>query len=395
MNSLAKVLACGFFGVIVFAAIALLLTTTVTYHPFGVPGSRRVEYREKISQIEKYAALAKQADAVTRPVAVTADTVFNFGMVDPHSTLSHSFVVRNEGELPLQLTVRETSCKCTVGKLGSQLVLPGGETAVTMTWNTGYQADDYEQIAIVSTNDPLRKEIELKVNGEVRAEYVLPNEVTFEASDPGKPAETAFLVYSQVWDDFEVASVDSDLKGFQWAAEPILPDDVSLLDAEAKSAWRVNISSSGNSRGRFAGEIKLTFNPIDGSKGVTRELTASGKVRSPISFYSPDIHRNEGLDIGTLASGKEYLFHLVVRSRGDLDRKLGVLDVKPDELEAFVKPFPSQPGSYRLTLKVPKDCPMVTFNANTKHGYVHVGDPDDETFSNWFPVMGAVVPLDD
>ena len=36
---------------------------------------------------------------------------------------------------------------------------------------------------------------------------------------------------------------------------------------------------------------------------------------------------------------------------------------------------------------------MVVFNADSKHGYVHVGDPNDETFSNWFPVVGAVVSI--
>jgi hypothetical protein len=35
---------------------------------------------------------------------------------------------------------------------------------------------------------------------------------------------------------------------------------------------------------------------------------------------------------------------------------------------------------------------MTIFNVPEKHGYVEVGDPDDELFSSWFPVKGAVVP---
>ncbi len=395
MKSLPKVLLCGSLGIVVFAGVAFLLTSTVTYHPFGVPEYRREEYHQKLATLKVYSELAKQADETTRPIAVPAETTFNFGMVDPHATLSHSFVVRNEGELPLQLTVQETSCKCTVGELGSPFVPPGDETKVTLTWNTGYQADDYEQTAVVTTNDPLQKEIQLKVTGEVRAEFVVPQAVTFETTDVGKPAKCSFYVYSQLWDDFVVSELESDLSGFQWTAEPVSPGDIQLLDAEAKSAWKVEVTSAGNSRGEFSADVSLTANPIDGSQPVMRTLTMTGKVRAPISFYSPDIHRDEGLDIGTLNSGKEHLFHLLVRSRGDRERKIEVLDVQPKPLQASVQPVPRQPGSYRLTLKIPKDCPMVMFNANTKHGYVQVGDPEDESYSNWFPLMGAVVTLDD
>jgi hypothetical protein len=395
VKSLPNVLLYGFLGIVAFGAVAFLLTSTVTYHPFGVPEYRRQEYREKLTTIKLYKELAEQADESTRPVVVTEETTFNFGMVDPHSTLSHSFVVRNAGQLPLQLTVKETSCKCTVGQLGSPFVPPGEETQITLTWNTGYQADEYEQTALVTTNDPLQKEIELKVSGEVRAEFVVPQAVEFEMTDVGKPATASFYVYSQLWDDFEVVAMSSELRGFQWAVEPVSPDDVHLLDAEAKSAWKVDVSSAGNSRGKFSAEVSLTAQPIDGSKPVLRKLAMSGKVRAPISFYSPDIHRDEGLDIGTLTAGKEHLFHLIVRSRSDRERKMEVLDVKPEQLHASVAPVPQQPGSYRLTLKIPKDCPMVMFNANTKHGYVQVGDPNDKSFSNWFPVMGAVVKLDD
>ncbi len=384
----------GLLAIVAFAALAVLLTTTVTYHPFGVPEGLREKYHNKVAELERHSKLASQANEITRPAVVMNEKTFDFGMVDPHATISHSFIVRNQGELPLQLSVRETSCKCTVGELQNNLVVPGDQTTITMTWNTGYQADEYEQTALVATNDPLNSEIELKVKGVVRAECIAPENIGLKTADPGKPAESDFVVYSQLWDDFEVAAIETQLKGFQWTAEPVAPDDISLLDTEAMSAWRVRVSSSGNPRGRFSGKMKLTINPFDGSQPVTREVTAYGKVRAPISFISPDIHRTTGLDIGTLIAGKEYLFHLVVRSRSEPQRDIEVLGVKPDELDASIQPL-GQPGSYKLTLRVPKDCPMVAFNANHKHGYVEVGDPDDKAFSNWFPVLGAVIDLDD
>jgi hypothetical protein len=92
-------------------------------------------------------------------------------------------------------------------------------------------------------------------------------------------------------------------------------------------------------------------------------------------------------------SGKKHQFNVVVRTRNDVNRKIEVLDVQPKELQAELKSL-STPGSYRLTLTVPPDCPMVVFNTLQKQGYVHVGDPTNKSFSNWFPVTGAVVTLD-
>ena len=58
----------------------------------------------------------------------------------------------------------------------------------------------------------------------------------------------------------------------------------------------------------------------------------------------------EGLDIGTLTSTKKgHEFHLSVRVRGaQRERKLAVLDVKPDVLEAQIEAG-AEPGLYRLT----------------------------------------------
>ncbi len=174
MNSLTKVLLIGLLGIIAFGGIALLLTSTVTYHPYSVPEGLREKYHQKVAEMKRHAELAAQANEITRPAVVIKERTYNFGMVDPHATISHSFIIRNEGVLPLQLNVRETSCKCTVGEVGNNLVPAGEQTTITMTWNTGYQADEYEQTALIQTNDPLNEQIELKVKGEVRSRVHCP-----------------------------------------------------------------------------------------------------------------------------------------------------------------------------------------------------------------------------
>lgn len=394
MKSLPKVLIFGFAGLVALALFGLLLTSTITYLPYGVPKSRLQEYDQKVKEIKRYAEAAKNADITASPVVSISKKTFDFGMVDPHTTLSHEFAVRNEGELPLELAVKKTSCKCTIGKLKNSIVLPGEETVITMTWNTGYQADEYKQVAFVTTNDPLQKSLELTVKGEVRAQFVVPEQIAFNTTDPGKLSEASFIAYSQLWDDFAIQKIQSELKGFDWVVEPIDLDDVALADREAKSAWRVKVSSLGNKRGKFSGVMKLVVEPSDGSEVIEREIAAEGKVRAPINFYSPDIHPRDGMNIGTLVSDKEHEFHLIVRARSEDKRDIEVLDVEPKIVKADLVAL-SQPGSYRLTLRVPKGSPLMIFNRETEHGYVHVGDPKDDTFSNWFPLLGAVVTPED
>lgn len=392
MNSLPKRLLSGLVGVLVFATMAAGLTLVVKYKPYGVPDSRRQEYEEKIAAIEAQARLISNPDGQARPVAVVPVKTHSFGMLNPHTTATHSFEVRNEGDDPLALEVRQTSCKCTVGNLSDSLLAPGESTTVTMTWNTGYQADKYTQTATIITNDPLARSITLTVTGEVRAELIVPAEFHFRGSNPAETTSADFVVFSQLWDDFELISAESELKGFEWNAEPIDSGDPELFDKEAKSAWRIRVTAYAEDYGMFEDQIKLTFRPSSGDEIVERTVTGRGKVRAPISFVSPLIHKSEGLDIGTLLAGQDHHFHLVVRSRGDQSRELQVLDVQPEQLQASLEPA-TKPGSYRLTVTVPADCPHLVFNANQQHGFVQVGDPHDPRYMNWFPVFGAVTTV--
>lgn len=392
MKQLTKRLLAGSAGVLGFATAATALTLVVEYKPYGVPDHRRAEYEQKVAEISERSRLLKQLDQSKTPKAVVPSFSHDFGLMDPHVTATHAFEIRNEGSDPLALEVRETSCKCTVGSLGSGLLESGESTTVVMTWNTGLEADSYTQTATVVTNDPRMESILFTVKGEIRAELVVPEEVNLRASDPAETTQASFIVYSQAWNDFQVTNAESQLDGFEWYAEPVAHDAAILHNTHARSAWKITILGASEDYGEFEADLDLTIRPSDGGETVTRTIACKGRVRAPIGFYSPDIHHQNGLDIGTLLNGEEHSFHVVVRARGDEDRQLAVLDVQPAELRASLAPL-KQSGSYRLTITVPADCPSVLFNGDHHHGYVQVGDREDDRFSNWFPLYGAVVSV--
>ena len=98
----------------------------------------------------------------------------------------------------------------------------------------------------------------------------------------------------------------------------------------------------------------------------------------------------DGLDLGRLPR-KEHQFHVNCRVNGDHDREIAILEIEPVELTAKLKKQ-TRSGNYRLSIIVPKGCPMIVFNTN-KQGFVKVGDPNDVNFSNWLPIHGVVILL--
>ena len=395
MRQLTKRLLGGAAGVLAFGTVATALALVVEYKPYGVPDSRRGEYEEKIAEISERNDLLREVPTEQRPIAFVKSATHDFGMLDPHYTATHRFDIENRGGHPLALKVLETTCKCTVGELDHSVVEPGETATITMTWNTGYKAEKYTQTALVETNDPVRKTLELSVKGEVRAEFIVPERIEFKASDPAEQTEANFVVFSQLWEDFTISEIACDIKGFDWIVEPIALGDAELADRDPKSAWRVRMYGFAESYGNYEGEITITAKPAKGGDDVLRTAPYTGRVRAPIAFTGPMLHKSDGMDIGTVVSDSEHQFHVVVRTRGDLEREIKVLDVKPEIFTASMTEVKRSPGTYRLTLAIPEGCPLTMFNSRKQHGFVQVGDPEDERFSNWFPIYGAVVTVKD
>jgi hypothetical protein len=386
----------GFKMSLVFLILATIggigiVSANLQFDPEGVRPEQREAYRRKLAQVRLEEALRSEGKKIPHAKAELVSKHFDFGMLDPHTTASHTFEIHNTGNADLFVKAGETSCKCTVGKVGAEIVPPGHFTSVTLEWNTGYQVDEYEQSAIVHTNDPLQPAITLTVKGQVRAEMVLLNSsMEMPHVDLGETANGSTLLYSQLWSDFVIESVECDLPGFQWVAEPVDVKELPSGDLDAISAWKLKLSALPTQYGKIAGNAKITITPIDGSKTLVREISLTGAVRTPISFNGPDLDATRGLDLGIMVRGTEHRKSISVRFRGDTDRKLAVLDVMPKQMKAEIVET-SQPGVYRLTLIAPADASTVMFNRTDSHGYVQVGDPSNKKLMNWMPITGAII----
>ncbi len=260
------------FGWLLFLLTACLATAglfaaNVQFQPDGVPLARRAEYEKILQDIQdRDAALANpETAAISHPRAVCDEPVFAFGVVDPHQTVSHAFTIRNEGAADLLLSQGETSCKCTVGEISSPIVPPGKSTEVLVTWNTGYQADDYTQSAVIKTDDPLNPELVLKVSGTIRTDLAMTSEsIEFPAVTPNHESKSSTYFYSQLWDDFTIEDVQCDIPQFAWTAEPVDVDILPEGDLQARSAWKLTVFTTPSAHGAYKANAKITIASSDG-----------------------------------------------------------------------------------------------------------------------------------
>ncbi len=376
---------------LVAAALMGLFAANTQMEIDGVPRAKRAEYELRMEQIRLETERKAKGQMFPSAKAVLTESSFDFGMLDPHTTASHTFEIRNEGKVDLLLKAGETSCKCTVGRLNSEVVAPLGSTQVTLEWNTGYQAEDYEQSAVVHTNDPAQPTIKLTVHGKVKAELVVRDlAIELPAVDAGITTKSSTFLYSQLWQDFVVEDVTCDLPGFEWAVDPIETKDLPEGDLEAVSAWRLNLAALPTQQGAFSGKAKIFARPSSGGELIEREVSISGRVRSPISFHDPELHQESGLDLGIMVRGTEHRRSLIVRLRDNPNRTLTVLNVLPGELKAELEPT-KQEGVYRLTLIAPVDAKSVMFNGTHPHGYIEVGDANEPNFMSRMPLTGAII----
>src|SRR5205085_8728391 len=71
----------------------------------------------------------------TAPRVEAPETHYNFGKMARGTSMSHDFVIRNVGTAPLKLPFSRTTCKCTLSKLPSAPIPPGGSAKVTLEWS--------------------------------------------------------------------------------------------------------------------------------------------------------------------------------------------------------------------------------------------------------------------
>jgi len=411
------------------SGIILTLVSSVKYKPYGVHDLMRPQWDAIQLQVAATADAAQAAAiakrelesrlpgtdvdvpiVVPRPMAVTDEIEHDFGTLDPGAQSSYTFTIRNEGTLPLIVTAADTSCKCTVSKASKDVVQPGDHAEVTLTWNTGTSRKFYRQYALVKTNDPERREIEFAVNGQIKTHVGFDVEGALTAKiDPGTTASATWIVFSQTLSRFSIDAIECQLPGFRYSTEAIHDDELKSLHATYGLRVRAQTDALMDS-GQFNETVRVSVRPIDLSESATgdgseatdrvddspvyRELSFQINVAAPISFYGADLHKDHGLDLGTILQGNEKTTRIMIRVRDKTPPvTMVVKSISPSVLQASVEAVDDKPGNYKLTIKVPENAPQTFFNVDGSLGMIEVADPDRPYFAASFPISGKVLAV--
>jgi hypothetical protein len=126
---------------------------------------RLVTRRHLLFFLALSATLALAACGGSQPDAQLEANFHDFGSVPQFDIVTVDIPLRNTGSGVLQIGSVTTSCGCTSASVGQTQVEPGGETLLSIRYDSGLHPDSgpiYRTI-FVETNDPNRPELEVEV----------------------------------------------------------------------------------------------------------------------------------------------------------------------------------------------------------------------------------------
>ncbi|NQU21192.1 MAG: DUF1573 domain-containing protein [Candidatus Nealsonbacteria bacterium] len=266
-----------------------------------------------------------------RPKLAISSARYEFGRMFIGEDGKHDFVLRNDGNAPLEIRKDKKTCRCTDVKIEKSTILPGRSATVTISWRSDQQVDGSREIAhaTIRTTDPARQSIKLTVLGRIiPAARAVPAELVFDDLSGGESRTVRVRLYGYVKRPLKILGIDladkRTTEHFETAIEPLPtaeiekePDALSghLLRVTVKPGLplgafrqkiliRTNVATAPKIEvpvvGTVVGDIKivavgrgwaddtgtLTLGPIESGEGVTRQmlLIVRGPHRREVAF---------------------------------------------------------------------------------------------------------------
>ncbi|GAA5507234.1 DUF1573 domain-containing protein [Novipirellula caenicola] len=386
-------IAVGFLALTVVFGLAIALGSVTKYKPYGVPDHRRAEYDAILAKLGAEAKAIAKAEKSKSPIAKIEQTEFDFGLLDPGTNgAKHDFVIHNDGQDELLLTAAGSSCKCTVAKIEDRIVPPGESRPVTLIWNVGEDvSDQYEQVAIIETNDPRKPTIELTVRGKVRSTWAVNSDTLIHLKGSvDKPIEASCVLYSQVFDDFVILETETSSGAIEVASEPLEPLDLRSLQGRCGYKLNVKYRSPTDRMGAFQENIRVCVLDTKTTQTEWIDLPVQGTIGKPLIFHGPELDA-QGLDLGTVEVGdpKEWSFFVRFRTETEVTEAI-VTDMAPAGLTAVLERVKRVKNTFRVTIKLAEDAKPHRFYFD-RQGYIEIANKANPEQSDWMPLSGQII----
>ncbi len=155
------------------------------------------------------------------PKAVVDEPVYNYGTRTDDESVTHHFVLRNEGTGILKIENVRASCGCTTTDLPTDTLAPGEEVKIGAVTNLRGRQGKQVKTVTVFTNDPENQTIQLRLEGDVQASIMIePTAVNFGRIDDNEPREAKVVVKSTK-DDLTFAINSAELSDMDFVEHEI------------------------------------------------------------------------------------------------------------------------------------------------------------------------------
>lgn len=370
--------------------ISLIRTAAVAVSAALVPAFSGCDSQIATAELEAAASGAaawqESGEGKTRPRAAIVEPEYDFGTMDVGQQATHSFHIRNEGDGILELKAGRSTCQCTKFEIDRAAIPPGESARVDLHWETTEAGKPFHHGAVVRTNDPDHREIMLRIKGKVKSFMASsPGGVVFSAVRSGDQPHQRILIYSQEWERFEIAKVESAFKNVSWEVTAATPEELQQLDAVAGYGLELKLDSN-LPYGEFQGKVLVHPRVLksDGSQTDLPPLKVHvlGHRIGNATLVGPVVDSDGFLDVGLVRQDKgvSHIVHLFLRGGDDIgidriESEPAFLQVKA---ERAASPSPNQ-TRYRLDIKVPRGAPVANYMTEMAEIHLHTNsDADSE-----------------
>ncbi len=335
----------------------------------------------RVTQAEKSGEYKPQPTGGTPKAEIVGGAEYDFGTMLHGETMSHEFTVRNVGDAPLQLERAGSTCKCTVGDMEKNVLQPGEETVVRLTWTAQSILPAYGQTATFRTNDPQKSELKFGVTGQIAGSFVIePAELDLGDVPVTEPTEKSFYVFCYLPDSKE-------LTGFRWTNtntqdyvsiynEPVPVEETPYeRHRTAVVAHKVVVTlDKGLPLGPLSSRIQFQTDLADNVG--TLELPVTGRVTSDISLVG-GASFNSKLSLLTLGNvkseeGASVGVFLAVQGQDQDQIEPRIESWEPADAMNVTLGEPKISGKrklYPIQVEVPKGAPEAYYPGNSSETY--------------------------
>lgn len=146
---------------------------------------------------------------------------FDFGTQDNAQTVEHTFVLRNAGDLTLEIANARPGCGCTVASISQRSVPPGGESRITTRLSLAGRNGAQHKTITVESNDPTQPQYTLVLKGVAGAAITVQPPQLIQGQALAGTQPTSQVEITSMGTPFQVSSVEANSDQFTARVETI------------------------------------------------------------------------------------------------------------------------------------------------------------------------------